>query len=541
MRASVPIVLTFIATLGLAQEADLGTIEFPTSGSAEAQELFVQGVLLLHSFEYADARDAFQAASLLQPDFAMAYWGEAMTYNHPLWLESDSEAARAALARLAPTPEERQRLAPTQREKDYLAAVEILFGEGEKVERDRAYNEAMEALAASYPDDLEAAAFHALSILGSVQERDFRTYMRAAAIVEEVFAQNPRHPGAAHYLIHSYDDPVHAPLGLRAARVYAEIAPAATHAQHMISHIYVALGGWEETIDANLKSLRVSEERAARKGLPASARNHHALHWLQYAELQTGRFESARERLEVMAADAQADPSPGNRWYYAHMRAGFLTETGRWNDAPESMDTTGIGLSAVAVDHFINALGAIENGDVEGFQARLAALEEAREAAEPKEGEATDVYARYVPRDSQVAMVLQKELEALFAATRGQTEEAIRLMHEATAIEDSMTLAFGPPEVVKPSHEFFGEVLLALGAAEEAQIEFEKALDLAPRRAQSLLGLSQAAALAGDTATAERVTAELRDMWHAADPDLLQLEPAGAEGDLVGSTTTGNQ
>ena len=239
IRTLLVLLLAITPLAATAGESELGKIHFPTSGSPEAQEHFLRGALLLHSFEYDDARDAFRAAREVEPDFAMAAWGEAMTYNHPLWLRQNPDEARAALEQLAPTPEARLAKAPTEREKGYLRAVEILYGDGDKLARDLAYAETMGELSARFPEDLDAAAFHALALLGTCHDgRDTATYMRAAAIVEEVFAENPEHPGAAHYLIHSYDDPVHAPLGLRAARLYAEIAPAAVHALHMPSHVF---------------------------------------------------------------------------------------------------------------------------------------------------------------------------------------------------------------------------------------------------------------------------------------------------------------
>jgi tetratricopeptide (TPR) repeat protein len=200
--------LPFLPQTANAQTADLGTIEFPNSGAAEAQPSFVRGVLLLHSFEYADAAEAFREAQRLDPHFAMAYWGEAMTYNHSLWGEQDREAAWEVLKRLGATTEDRLARARTEREKGYLRAVETLYGEGPKLERDRAYAEAMRRLHDSYPNDVEAKAFYSLAILGTAHEgRDHVTYMRAAGFAEEVFRDNPRHPGAAHYLIHSYDRP----------------------------------------------------------------------------------------------------------------------------------------------------------------------------------------------------------------------------------------------------------------------------------------------------------------------------------------------
>ena len=172
-------------------------------------------MLLLHSFEYETAAEAFRQAQTADASFALAYWGEAMTYNHPLWQQQDARRRAQALKRLAAAPEARAAKAPTDRERQYLAAVETLYGDGSKHDRDQAYMRAMERLQNAYPDDMEARAFHALAILGSRDGvRDFATYVRAAATVQPVFDANPDHPGAAHYLIHSFDDPVHAPLGL---------------------------------------------------------------------------------------------------------------------------------------------------------------------------------------------------------------------------------------------------------------------------------------------------------------------------------------
>jgi tetratricopeptide (TPR) repeat protein len=188
----------------VASTSDLGDIDFPTSTSSdEAQQWFLRGVLLLHNFQYDDAKAAFFQAQTIEPNFAMAYWGEAMTENHPLWLEQNAVEARKILNRLAQTAEARLAKAPTPREKGYLQAVELLYGEGDKVTRDLAYARAMGQLSKSFPDDLEAAAFYMLALLGSEQgQRNFRTYMKAAAIGEEIFNKNPRHPGAVHYLIH---------------------------------------------------------------------------------------------------------------------------------------------------------------------------------------------------------------------------------------------------------------------------------------------------------------------------------------------------
>ncbi|HVR10980.1 MAG TPA: hypothetical protein VMW75_23255, partial [Thermoanaerobaculia bacterium] len=310
----------------------LGEIRFPTSGAPAAQPDFERGVLLLHSFEYDDAAAAFREAERRDPGFAMAYWGEAMTHNHPLWHQQDLAAARAALERLAPTPEARRAKAPSAREKAWLGAVETLYGDGDKASRDGRYAAAMQRLAGDDRDDLEAASFYALALLGTCEAgREVPVYMRAAAVAEEVFARNPRHPGAVHYLIHSYDDPVHAPLGLRAARVYARIAPAAAHALHMPSHIFLALGMWDEVAASNEASWAASEERRRRLRLPLEERGYHALSWLAYAYLQQGRLRDARRLLAEMAADAAASGgSPRTREHLALMQAGYRMESRDW-------------------------------------------------------------------------------------------------------------------------------------------------------------------------------------------------------------------
>lgn len=516
-----------VAAVSLASPVErLGKLDFPNSGAEEAQEAFMEGVLLLHSFEYEDAREAFQRARRIDPDFAMAAWGEAMTHNHPLWRQVDLEAGREVLASLAPTPEERRAKAPTFREKDFLGAVEFLYGEGTKVQRDEAYAEAMGKMAERYPDDMESRAFHALSILGTAQGvRDHRTYMRAAAVAEEVYRVNSEHPGALHYLIHSYDDPVHAVLGLRAARVYAKVAPAATHAQHMISHIYVALGRWEETVDSNEKSLRVSEERAKRKGLPPHERSHHALHWLQYGYLQQGRYADAWKLMEIMVADAASRGSTRDLWYHAMMRAGWLVESRRFDRVPEPMSTAGVTIAGVAAGEFATALAALEEGDSARAREALEAMTARRRAAGGKtRGHAQDAMPADSPPEIQAAEVMEKELEGLIAWRNGRKDRAVKLLQEATALEDQMPFEFGPPIVVKPSHELLGEILLELDRPGEALAEFEASLHRAPLRSLSLVGKARAAEMADDLTLALETWDALSLIWRKADPDLPEFE-----------------
>ena len=502
------------------QAKDLGQIDFPTSGSLEAQKHFLRGVLLLHSFEYDDAGEEFQKAQKLDPDFALAYWGEAMTYNHPIWAGQDREAGRAVLNRLAPTPEKRLAKAPTEREKGYLRVVEILYGEGDKKSRDRVYAEALKRLSKQYPDDLEAASFYALAILGtSNEDRHIPTYMKAAAIGEEVYGRDPEHPGALHYLIHSYDDPVHAPLGLRAARVYAKIAPAAAHALHMPSHIFLALGMWDDVVASNEASWQATETRVKRKGLPVEKRNFHALYWLEYGYLQQGRYREARRMLSIMEEDARRSGSRRTRGQLARMRAAYILETRQWDgDAVGiEVDRSALNLEAAATDLFASGLSAIKTGK------RLAAEEELshmkiqrRLVSEPASAGST--------AEIQAAIIMEKELEALILLHRKKAEQAVEVMKEATAAEDSRSFDYGPPIPVKPSHELLGEILLELGQPQEARSEFELALARAPKRVLSLKGLARAAEWLGDQTTAQETAHELRRIWKSADAQLKMLE-----------------
>src|ERR1700694_2983811 len=264
-----------VAALCVAQAilpTSVGEVSFANTGAEAAQPAFLRGLGLLHTFEYGSAAESFREAQKIDPAFVMAYWGEAMTYTHPVWFQQDLNAARTVLQRLAPTPAERAAKAKSDRERAYLRTVEVLYGDGTKDERDFKYADAMAALAQKYPDDVDATAFYAVALLGTSHNgRDTATYMRAAALLEDVFPTHQHHPGVLHYLIHSYDDPVHAPLGMRAARLYGAVAPDAGHALHMTSHIFIAMGMWDDVIAVNRRAIDVvNRQRAERSKQPAN-------------------------------------------------------------------------------------------------------------------------------------------------------------------------------------------------------------------------------------------------------------------------------
>lgn len=498
----------------------LGTIDFPASGTPKAQEHFIEGVLLLHSFEYEDAREAFQKAQDIDPNFAMAYWGEAMSYNHPIWFRQNREAAVTALNRLGSSPESRAIKAPTTREKAYLHAAEVLFGEGDKKTRDLLYEEVMRQNFEQFPEDLEAASFYALSILGTSHGgRNFSTYMRAAGIVEEVYEKNPEHPGGLHYLIHCYDDPVHAPLGLRAARIYAKIAPNAAHAVHMPSHIFLALGMWEEVASSNEDSTAAGDERMKRKGLNLGHRHFHSLWWQQYSYLQLGRFREAKKLLkEVEEASIRAGTKI-TRYHLATMRAAYLIETRNFDRdiAQINIETSDLDLRPTIRDLFAIAYGYVLNDNTKAAEKILVEMKNTRLSAIENGNIAwTDTI--------EAAMVMEKEMAALIDFSKSKSLNALTLMKEAIKIEDGMKFGFGPPVVVKPSHELLGELLLKMNRPKEAQKEFELSLDRAPNRFLSLLGKARAASNSGNDEIAEITYKRIRKIWHRSDPGLLELE-----------------
>ena len=495
-----------------AQVADLGETTFENSGSEQAQQAFLRGILLLHSFEYPDAREAFVEARKIDPGFAMAYWGEAMTHNQPIWYSQSLQGARGALEALAGDLHGRQAKAPTEREKDYLGAVDALFyGGDDKLSRDIAYMEAMEHIATKYPEDLDAQAFYALSILGTVHHgRDFATYMRAAAVAEEVFAKNPQHPGAAHYLIHSYDDAVHAPLGLRAARVYSRIAPAAAHALHMPSHIFVSMGMWDEVEALNIASFEASDARMKRKGLSVNARSFHARQWLAYSYLQQGRYEEAGQLLDDMVQDVlDGGESSGARYHLAEMRATHVVETREWDSDILNMDVDSDGLrpESVAADHFVTGMAALKQGNEKLARQKVKALMDLKDLK---------------GRDEKAVRIVQHQLKAALLKHEGNHDEALKLVVKAAEMENKLPLAYGPPFPVKPAYEMLGEYYLESGQARKAQEAFQSALARAPKRALSLLGLAMAAEKAGNDDVARAARATLHDIWHQADAEVIE-------------------
>ncbi len=483
-------------------DSHLGKIEITVTGSEEALPYFHEGLLLLHSFEFDDAAEKFIKAQELDSNFVMAYWGEAMSHNHPLWRERYVEEGRAALNRLADTPEERLEKAVTDFEKDMLQAVEILYSEGDKKELDVVYKDKMETLHKKYPDHHEVASFYALSLLGSVKGgRDKDTYEKGARIAQSIIDENPKHPGALHYLIHSYDDPDHATLALDAANSYSKVAPDAEHALHMPSHIYVALGMWDEVISSNVASFQASLNRKELKELDGDARGYHAFKWLMYGYLQKGNFAKAKEMVYEMKAFCEDLPSSRARAHFIMMQGAYLTESGDWQDsiANHIVDLEKINLTTQSVQHFTQGMLAYHQKDKSKLTEAIKTLSTLRiggaqkmEMGEPKMCSGVSRYLQ-PPTPTEVGRVhvMEMELNAVLALLENDDTKAEQWMKEAVATESKTKFSYGPPEIVKPSNELYGEWLLEKNKKELAKEQFESVLERAPKRYLAVKGLEK--------------------------------------------------
>lgn len=473
--------------------SNFGELSFPNSGNRAAQAPFLKGVKLLHNFQYEQAIEAFQQAQKADPGFALAYWGEAMAHNYTLWAEQHTDQARAALAKLGPTPDARAAKAKTAREKMWLGAVEALYGPGTKYERDAAYADRMDALFGAYPNDLEARAFDALATMGRSQgNRDIPNYMKAAAMLEEVFPTHTHHPGVVHYMIHAYDDPAHAPLGLRAALLYNKIAPSSEHAQHMTSHIFLARGMWPETEKANVDAIAVANREAAAKGESPYVCGHEPS-WLVYAKLQQGRDASG----DVAACRAEAETKlkqpadlpvvgypGGSTATWADMAVRMGIETGKW------AQWIPLPPGKMAYARFTEEYGQLLSSrrDPAAARAALAAMkaDQALLAANfKKEFPDDDTYLPWIDRT-------MAQGEAVVALAEGRTNEGLQLLRKAAEAETALPPPFGPPALQKPSYEMLGDELLALGRKAEAAEAYTRALAAAPGRRRSLAGLKAA-------------------------------------------------
>ncbi len=521
---------------------DLGQISFPVACAPAAQRPFVRGVLALHSFFYDQALDEFQAATRADPRCAMGYWGEAMAHDQTLWAIQDTPSGRAALARAAALA-----AGLPAREAAFIDAASVLFGrEGERGERRarvRAYARALSRMHERWPDDDEIAALYALALLSANDQAhpSLRTRMEAGAIGLGVLQRNPQHPGAAHYVIHAFDDPDHAALALPAARAYAAIAPEAPHARHMPAHIFVELGRWQEAAAACESAWEVSLRWIAAHGRPRSHADFHSLAWLPPIYTQLGQLSRAEQALRTYGDTVARDGAGGTPGYIAAALA-LARDAGRWERLEALLAPAEAALPALDA-RWQKSGGPDTRPSAALTRALLAA---ARATAAARLGEVPRARRLLGEMRAQEALAARQapgyygepeRLEAEAAGLRVQAEIEAAQAHVAAAEaalrravphEDTLAQTDGAQPAVMTSYERLGEVLLAAGRAADAGAALSAALERTPGRSRALLLAARAAERAGDREGAAERWRALAANWQRADPGLPDAAEARA-------------
>jgi len=470
---------------------ELGQVELIVTGNKQAKKHFNTGILLLHSFEYEDARQAFLKAQDADTTMVMAYWGEAMTYNHSLWQKQEKEEALKALGKLSRLPEERINLAQSELEKDLIKGTNILFGEGTKFERDVTYENYMSGLVDKHPENNEIKAFHAISLLASSRNgRDEKLYNKCAEIAQGIIKENPKHPGALHYLIHAFDDPNHAHLAKSAADAYSKVAPDATHALHMPSHIYVALGLWDEVIDSNIASWNASVKK--------ENKSYHALHWLEYGFLQKGDIENAKIILDKMIENVKDDSTKVARGYLNNMLGAFLVATNDWDNdyLHQTFYTKDLNLTTRTSNSYIKGMKAFENGKRELLKSIIADMSKNIYSASLVLGDknfamcSSGGFANKPANklDIDMCKIMEMQLSAKLALLNKSPTKAIEFLDKAMQLDKTLSYSYGPPVIIKPIYEDYAETLLAQNKFKEANEIYDLSLARNPLRVQSLKG-----------------------------------------------------
>jgi tetratricopeptide (TPR) repeat protein len=503
----------------------LGQVDFPVTCTAAAQKQFDQALGALHSFWYEEALRLFTGVAETDPSCAMAYWGIAMSIYYPLWVPPSQPTLQKGLN----TIEKAKSIgAKTDRERAYIAAIESFYKDSDKLEhraRTLAYEKAMEQIHRQYPNDREAAIFYALALNATASPTD-KTYAqqrKAGEILEKVFAEQPDHPGVAHYIIHSYDNPSTANRGLPAAQRYIKIAPSVPHAQHMPSHIFTRLGLWQESIHSNLGAVAASKEYAAKIHPEAAYYEQlHALDYLAYAYLQGAQDQEAKRVLDELRAIKKVQPEAFQAAYaYAAIPARYALERRRWSEAAAlTVQPTAFPWSrfqwAEAVTHFARAMGAARSGNVDSSRKDIEKLESLQDALV----KAKDSYwAKQVDIQRRVA-------SAWYLRAENKSDEALQLMQSAADLEDSTDKHPVTPAPIQPARELLGEMLLELGDPVQALKEFEISHRVEPNRFRGLYGAAKAAQESGDREKARLYYAKLISLCEHADADRPELKEA---------------
>jgi tetratricopeptide (TPR) repeat protein len=498
-------------------EKEVGSVHFTTSCSKDVQTSFQRAVALLHSFQYEQTRAAFTEISKQNPRCAMAQWGVAMSHYHGLWHNGDLAAGRDALHKAQEIAS--GNAATTPRERAYIDALSEIYKEDGKEEyaHAQAFERKMGALQAAYPDDTEAAIFHALSldITAPKTDKTLANQRKCGEILEPIFAKQPDHPGVAHYIIHCYDNPVLAEKGLVAARKYATIAPASAHANHMPSHLFTRVGSWEESIDSNLRSAELARDaEAGSTGGEARDQRLHAMDYLEYAYLQRGRVSDARSVLDQMNAlpPLTGTLSLAGDYALAAIPARYDLELGKWQEAAHLRPIAGSIPWAQAITWMAVGLGAARSNDLARATEAERNLAGLRDAAKAKG-----------PYWSNQIEVQRREVAAWIAQASGKPDDSVAGMRSAVELEESMDKDPVTPGAIVPARELLAQLLQAQGRPQDSFVEYEAVLKIAPNRFNTLWGAASMAESAGNTSAASTYYRKLIEVGVGAERPELEV------------------
>ena len=498
----------------LTQE-QLGTVHFSVSCTPDAQKDFEKGVALLHSFWYEESAKIFEAIQKQDPKCAMAYWGEGMSAWHQLWNRPDAKLIKKEMSGLKKAEKIH---ANTERERDYIAALKIFYtnSKASHQTRAKAYSDAMEKVYQKYPDDHEAAIFYSLSLLASEPEHDttFANRKKAGAILGKLFEIEPNHPGVAHYLIHSYDKPQLAELGLPAAQRYAQIAPFAPHAVHMPSHIFARVGDWQASIKSNLASIDATRKTAAMH-MGGAGHQFHAMDYLIYAYLQSGREADAQKEVDEVKTMPEMHMGDGRDmqpFAMSKFPAMLAMELHRWNDAAQLQVIAKAEAGDRAYTYWARAIGNARTGNLAAAKKDLAEID----AIAKGKG------AHNAGYDEEYLQMLSEEANAWVLHGEGKNEEAVAALKKAADKEDSV----GEENTSMPAREILADLLLELNRPAEALAEYRGALKFNPKRFDGLYGAGRAAEMVGQTAEASEYYALLVKICDGGSSERPELKKA---------------
>jgi tetratricopeptide (TPR) repeat protein len=485
---------------------EIGSVHFLTSCSKAAQPGFNRAVALLHSFQYEQARQAFSEVSALDPSCAMAQWGIAMSHYHGLWDNGNTAAGRLALQQAQEIAASKP--GTTAREKAYIEALAAYYAEdgNDTAAHSRAFEQKMGEVQAANPDDSEAAIFHALSLSITAPKTDktFLNQRRCGEILEPIFQKQPHHPGVAHYIIHCYDNPVLAGKGLTAARMYAKIAPASAHANHMPSHLFTRVGSWDESIASNLRSaqLAAAAEPASSNG-EARDQRLHAMDYLEYAYLQSGQVKQAKAVLaEMNSLPPVAGLTLTGDYALAAIPARAAIELGNWEQASALKAGEGAVPWAEAITWAAIGEGSARSGNLD----RAAVAEQKLAALRDAAAKQNNSYW------SKQIEVQRREVAAWIAEKKGDRADALSKMRSAAELEESMDKSAVTPGAVTPAREMLAGMLLLEKKPQESLTAYEAVLKVAPNRFNALYGAVRAAEAMGNETVAKQYIQKLSEI-----------------------------